>query len=242
MNQNPEGRFEVARLVHEMIDLTQQFLDGSASRAELVAWSRVEGHRFHTPAADGLSTCLWNCDLMLQTGEPLVRRVDLADHLRELREGGIPFDQDEFIVLTLSVEQVAARLRREVTRIPIDGLGWFTCVRFASLATGRPFASISLRDFQDPRVGSVVRTHGFPDAEESREAVVSDLLDTLGIDLDEVTHSRGVVSARWDLTHADEYGNVTQVASFSGYAKARARLVQFEAQHSGQTYSLQRRV
>jgi hypothetical protein len=245
----PEERFESARLTREMVDLVQSFLEGGTSRKELSTWARDRpddhGTLFRTAATAGLHGCLWNCEVVLrETGEPLIRPVDLVEHLHVVSEGEMPFDPEEIAVITPGVREIARYVAGSATRLLLDGLGWFEGVQFASPATGRPFAAISLHalelGFGDPAVGSIVRTYRYPESAEARGSVLADLFDTLAIDLDDVTSVRGEVSDRWALMRVDDNGNSAVVAAFSGYAKARTRLAHFETLHHKQTYWLER--
>src|SRR5262249_21747861 len=138
----------------------------------------------HNGAADALHTCLWNLDEKIpNTEEPLVRRVDLVDHLHAVRCGEPRVDPDEIASLTLTTHAIAERIGTQVTRVAVEGLGWFEMVRFASPATGRCFVAFG-RLQREPNAQSSVRTHRYPASEDDRSRVLSDLLDTLGIDMD----------------------------------------------------------
>jgi hypothetical protein len=239
-----ENRFEVASLTLEMAALVQRFLDGQATREELCSWAHTvqkvhEGSVFvHNGAADALHPCLGNLDdKMPNTEEPVVRRVELVDHLHAVRCGEPRPDPDEIATLTLTPHAIAARTEAQVIRVPVEGLGWLEAVRFASPATGRCFvAAARWRDSE--HAGSVVHTYRYPASEDERLRVLSDLLDTLGIDMDETLWSSCSPLGRWRLMRADDNGNAAVVATFTGYAKARAQLETYEKKAHKQTYWL----
>ena len=237
-----EKRFDVASLTLEMVGLVEQFLDGRATREQLHLWAhrvqKTHGRSafVHNGVADALHTCLWNLDETLpNTDEPLVRRVDLIEHLQAVRSGEPQLDPDEIAVVTLTAHEIGARTNAQVTRIPVEGLGWFEVVRFASLATGRSFVAFA-RMQGAPRVQSSIRTCRYPADDEKRSKVMSDLLDTLGIDMDETVWSQCRPSRRWRVMRADDNGNTALVAEFTGYAKARAHLAIYEKKAHKQTY------
>jgi hypothetical protein len=239
-----EKRFDVASLTLEMVTLVEQLLDGRATREELCSWaymvSKTHGRSafVHNGAADALHTCLWNLDqTMPNTEEPLVRRVDLVDHLHAVRNGEPPPDPDEIATLSLTAHEIAARTAAQVIRVAVEGLGWFEMVRFASPATGRCFVAFArLRDVEPAK--SMLRTYRYPTADDKRSKVMSDLLDTLSIDMQEIVWSQCRPSRRWRLMRADDNGNTAVVAEFTAYAKARAHLAQYEKKAHKQTYWL----
>jgi hypothetical protein len=159
-----EKRFDVASLNLEMVALVEQFLDGRATREQLCSWAhqvqKTHGRSafVHNGVADALHTCLWNLDETLpNTDEPLVRRLDLIEHLHAVRSGEPQLDPDEIAVLTLTPHEIAARTAAHVTRIAVEGLGWFEVVRFASPSTGRYF--VAFRASARCTARAVVGTH-----------------------------------------------------------------------------------
>ena len=175
-----EKRFDVASLTLEMVALVEQFLDERATREQLCSWAhkvqKTHGRSAfaRNGVADALHTCLWNLDETLpNSDEPLVRRIDLVEHLHAVRNGEPQLDPDEIAVLTLTPHEIAARTRAQVTRIPIEGLGWFEVVRFASQATGRYFVAFA-RLQRAPNGQSAIRTSRYPRADEKRTTVMSD--------------------------------------------------------------------
>jgi hypothetical protein len=89
-----EARFEAASLTMEMVALVERFLDGRATREELCSWARNVHKTYgrsafvHNGAADALHTCLWNLDETIPSSdEPVVRHVDLVEHLHAVRRG-----------------------------------------------------------------------------------------------------------------------------------------------------------
>jgi hypothetical protein len=236
-----EKRFDVASLTLEMVARVERLLDGRATREQLCSWAhevqKTHGRVFvHNAAADALHTCLWSLDETLaNTDEPLVRRVDLVDHLRAVQSGEPKLDSEEIAVLTLTLHEIAVRTSAQATRIALDGIGWFEVVRFASPATGRCFVA-GARLQHPPHPQSSVRTYRYPATEEERARVVSDLLDTLSIDMDEAVWSQCRPARRWRLMRADDNGNTALVAELTGYAKARAQLAAYEERAHKQTY------
>lgn len=237
-----EKRFDVARRTLEMVALVEQFLDGRVTREELCSWAHSVGKTHgrlvfvHNGVADALHTCLLNLDeTMPNTDEPLVRRLDLIEHLHAVRNGEPRLDPDEIAALTLTPHDIAARTAAQVTRLAVDGLGWFEVVRFASPATSRCFVAAAA--LQGPlHAHSWVRTYRYPASDEERAKVMADLLDTLSIDMDETVWSQCRAARRWRLMRADDNGNTALVAELTGYAKARAQLAVYEKKAHKQTY------
>ena len=171
--------------------------------------------------------------------EPLIRAVDLAAHVEDTRAGLPAFDSQVFVTLTPTVGDVAARTGMKVTRFDIDGLGWMEGVRFASLATGRRFVVYRQLSYPlEPPRTSVI-THAYPAAAEGRAEVLADLFDMLLIDSDEVHWCEVDPIYRWRLMRTDDNGNTVLIRSFTGYAKARSELAQYEAKLHKQSYWLE---
>jgi hypothetical protein len=237
-----EKRFHVASLTLEMIALVEQFLDGRATREQLCSWAR-EVQKAHGVSAFGrngpasaLHGCLWNLDeTMPNSDEPLVRRIDLVEHLHAVRRGAPRLDVEEIATFTLTPQALAARTATQVIRVLEDGIGWFELVRFASPATGRCFVAAAPLQGSEP-ARSRVSADRHPASEDERSKVLSDLLDTLGIDMDETVWSSCLPAGEWRLMRADDNGNTAVVATFTGYAKARAQLATYEKKGHKQTY------
>jgi hypothetical protein len=240
----PEGQFEVAQKTREMIALVQRFLVGGASRQELASWARrseLDAALMDNAAAAGLLRCLASLELTHgEAKEKLVRSIDLAQHLRAVLLGEPRFDERQVASLLQPVAAVAARTGNSVTRLVVDGLGWFECVRFASPATGRAFLAGGPLRHDQPAHASV-HAVVFPDAPDAQALLVADVLDTLQIDLDDTVSVCATPPRRWELMRADDNGNHAVVARFSGYAKARAQLAEYEARQHKQTYWLEAR-
>jgi hypothetical protein len=239
-----EARFEATRVTAEMVGLVEQLLAGRTTRHELYVWAEklVYPHRplaFHTAAARGLLSCLLDLHSQLDDG-PRVRDVDLAAHVEAIRMGWPPFDPEAFATLALTAREVATRIGREIQRYYVDGLGWMEICEFASPATGRRFSVH--RPLHDAASAMVTRvsTFALPPAAADRAAVLADLFDTLTIDMDEITWSDIAPSERWRLMRSDDNGNTQLVRRFSGYAKARKALAEYEAKLHKQAYWLER--
>src|SRR5215471_3758174 len=134
-----EERFDVTLRTRELIALVERCLAGGTHRDDLVAWARARGDApFRgNPAAASLQTCLWDMD------DARVRPADLAEHLRAVREGEPPFDREELALLKLTIAEVSQRAQQPASRFFEIGLGLYEAVRFASPATGRPFAAMA---------------------------------------------------------------------------------------------------
>ena len=226
-SRTPEALFEAAQLTREMVVLTERFLDGKATAVEVETWARkIDRQIFRCWIADDLHTCLYNIGN--------VRRQDLEWHLAEIRAGETRFD-DVFARINLPLSEVARRTRGATARFYIDGLGIFERVRFASLATSRIFlAYVSLAEPRDTMVATV---HHPKDLQQQRE-VVQDLFDTLVIDQDETTYLDTPPLTTWRLSRLDDNGNTAPVKTFTGYAKARAALAEYEAKGHKQSLSI----
>ena len=79
------------------------------------------------------------------------------------------------------------------------------------------------------------RQHG---AEVPAE-LLADLLDTLELDASDLIQAAVELAGGWRLLRADDNGNQALVATFGGYAKARAELARYEARQHKQTYWLE---
>jgi hypothetical protein len=212
-----------------MVALTERFLDGKVDAAEVEVWARrIDGRVLRSWIADDLHTCLYN----IQD----VRREDLEWHLAEIRTGMTPFDEESFASLTLPLSEIAGRMQRSTTRFYLEGLGAFEGVRFASLATGRPFLAAVLRD---SKRGAGVVTVQYPAEEQKQVEVVQDLFNTLVIDQDETSYLRAPPLPRWRLMRLDDNANTAEMSILTGYAKARAALAQYQSKLHKQTYWLE---
>ena len=248
-----EERFAIALRTRAMIALVEGFLAGNATREELRVWAHAQGNAYSNPppfagngAADDLHTCLWNMDLRLRSGDFLVRDTDLADHLRAVHEGRPRFAPQVLAWTPLSVAEIAQRVKAPTTRIPVEGLGWFEEVRFASPSTNSCFVAVEPIEHGDraPRVARLhVRT--IPVSSAAATQLLDDLCDTLAIDgedlvVDDQTRIP-LPQLRWEIVRMDDNGHRFVVATYSGYAKARARLADYEALSHKQTYWLEDR-
>jgi hypothetical protein len=244
-------RFDTTLRTRAMIALVERFLTGDATREEVQVWARAQGNAYSKPApfpgngaADDLHTCLWNMDQRLRSGDFLVRDIDLADHVRAVREGRSTFAPQVIAWTRLSIAEIAQRTTIPATRTPIQGLGWFEEVRFASLSTNARFVALESIENGDP-VPGVVRfhVHAFPVSSDAAARLLDDLCDTLAIDGGDLVTDAPMVMPipppRWDVVRMDDNGHRFVVATYSGYAKARARLADLEALSHKQTYWLE---
>jgi hypothetical protein len=235
-----ETRYEHSRHTTEMVALVERWLRGEVTRAEVSAWA-LALHQTHGNGAFGsgpahtLHSSLYNFEERLYDGDELiVRREDIEEQLRALRHGEVWLARAPVAVLRLTPQAIAARTGTRVTRFLLDGLGWLESVRFASPATNRCFVAMGPLRVAAAR-SSVQSDRGAPQAPAA--AVLADLFDTLALDLDD-TEPAGEPPPlrRWRLLRSDDNGNTEPVASFSGYAKARAQLAAFEAGAHKQVY------
>jgi len=244
-----EERFEEAPILGEMTALVEKFLAGAVSREELHNWAhslRPTSHRGlfrRNGNADALYTCLWNLDQQLGSmGEALVRRDDIAEHLRDLRTGVRHIESEPIARLKLSIAEIARRSGVEDVRFPWEGLGWYERVRFASSGTGMGFIAMSPIDPPPRQPGVDIHLYRSAQVSADRAWVLDDLFDTLCIDAEDAVHCSGPPVNRWDLMRLDDNGHQLLVASFTGYAKARARLARYESTHHKQSYWLEQRL
>ena len=232
-------RHAVALRVAALVDRTERLLAGELTRAEVRPWAELlwHQHRHATVAGNGCADSLLTCLMHLGPAgaDALVRDRDLRDHLDAVRRGE-PRCGDELGVLAGTVEQLATRLGREAVRTPIEGLGWFEQLRFASPATGRAFSALSPLSL-DRRQVTTIHTTAVADGDHA--GVVSDLLDTLALDLDDLTPDVPTRLPRWRLVRQDDNGQVTTMATYTGHAKARAAQAAFEARGHKQLYAVE---
>jgi hypothetical protein len=227
--RTPEALFDAAQTTRNMLALTQRFLDGKATAVEVEVWARAIDHNvFRSWIADDLHTCLYN----IQD----VRREDLEWHIAEIRAGTTPFDKEPFARLNVPLSEIARRVQSTTTRFYIEGLGAFEGVRFASLATARPFFAAT--DLSRTCDVDVVTVH-YPQTEEKQLEIVQDLFDTLVIGEEETSYVRAPALPRWRLMRLDDNCNTAQVSTFTGYAKARAALAHYESKLHKQSYWLE---
>lgn len=233
-------RLQYGRQVGEMAALVERYLADEVTEAELQGLVfPTRPHQFRG-SADGLYSSIYNLDAKID-GAPLIRRQDLIEQLRFVRRGDpVLFpDQVDLAVVALSAAEIAQRTGVQTERFAEEGIGWFEAVRFASLATGRPFVSCSCLLPADREVRAQVRTWGLPAVPEERAAVVADLFDTLCIDSADARLLCAPLARCWDLMRSDDNGHSYRVSRFTGYAKACARLTQFEASTGKQCYWLE---
>jgi len=108
-------------------------------------------------------------------------------------------------------------------------------VGFSSPYTGRAFAAIGpLEPRTDTPTVDIHTTGG------ERAGVIADLLETLGIDLDDLLDPPAVEVGWWCLWRPDDNGVREIVARFSGRVKAGRALERFEGLHHRQMYWLER--
>lgn len=249
--------FEQARIVGEMIARVEQFLNGVITREALRGWARSaspdgKALRFLNPHAALLYGCLCGLDdRMEQTQEYIVRRIDLAAHLHKLRSGqlvGPREPQPPIIALVkLSAEEIAQRTGAAVTRFFWEGLGWYESVYFSSAGAGTSFIAMSaMREGQGQRAARKEPSSLIYGWERPAEALhrawqLAVLFDALCIDSTDATNLWAQPAVAWDLMRQDDNGNKFLVGSFTGYAKARARIEQLDALQHKQLYWLEQR-
>lgn len=243
--------FEQARIVTEMAARVEQFLAGAITREALSAWAHAasidgKGIRFHNPRASILYTCLCALDEKLdKTHEHVVRSSDLAIHLHELRSGLLPFLNEPppiVAMVKLTTTEIARRTGADVARFWWDGLGWFDRVCFTSAGMGTSFCAMSLLiNSQRPDPSTAIHVWDSPQSLPERSWLLGILFDTLCIDDGDATKLWAPVTTCWDLLRQDDNGNSFPVATFTGYAKARARIAELDALQHKQLYWLEKR-
>lgn len=240
----PEVRYEESRLSREMVRRVASFLAGETTREALLQWARAvkpAPQHFRYGHADSLHTCLWNLDLTLgESGEPLVRRADLEEQLREVHTGSWQVEFEPVALLKLPIAEIVRRTGVSEFRHAIPGLGWFEKVRFASLGTGIGYLASCSLDVPHLRArGTSIHVYKPPASVAERTWLLGDLFDTLDIDATDATALWAPLTTRWNLLRQDDNGNKFLVDSFTGYAKAAARLDQLGAGHHKQIYWLE---
>jgi len=106
----------------------------------------------------------------------------------------------------------------------------------ASLATARPF--LAATSLHQPGDAGVV-TLQYPEEAQRRVEIVQDLFDTLGIDQDETSYLLAPPLPAWRLMRLDDNANTVEMSTFTGYAKARAALAQYQSRLHKQSYWLE---
>lgn len=248
---SPQAIFEHARIVREMAGWVERFLAGAITREDLLTWALSasldgKGIRFHNPRAAILYGCLCGLDDRLEkTQEHIIRRSDLAVHLHELRSGQRPFPREPppvVAMVKLSAEEIAQRTGATVARFFWEGLGWYESVCFTSAGAGTGFFAMSpLVASHRSEPSAAVCAWGTAESTAERTWLLTVLFDALCIDAAEATSLWAPLAAGWDLMRQDDNGNKFLVASFTGYAKARARIEQFDAMQHKQLYWLEER-
>lgn len=236
-----EERAAQADRVAAMAGMVERLLAGEATRPEVQAWAaaarRAGGPLAGNPVADDLDACLDALDVD-QAGHPLLDDADLRDHLDALRRGA-PACRHEVGKVARTARALAHALAVPCTRGRLAGVGWQEVTRFASPVTGRAFAAWSGLDRAGPPTATVYTTAVGADAAHAE--VITDLLETLAIDLDDITGLRSPVELpRWHLRRVDDNAQTATIATYSGHAKARAALAVYEARGHKQLYWLER--
>jgi hypothetical protein len=248
---------ESGERVLAMVELLRAFVAGQATRAEVRAWAwsvyvygvtTFPGHS----EAEVVLGCLLNFDDRREgtqarrdgLADPYVVRVqDAEGYLRWLTGGNVHLPRYSLIdFVGPSLEVLASRLHVPTVRHLVHGIGWDQLLEFSSPLTGRAFVAN----------GGGSRVDGLPCDREGSIMVYTtkldprpaDLLDTLAIDLDDLTHFSGTPGpteelGRWQLWRQDDNGQKVCIQTFSGLAKARAHLRRFEALHHKQIYWLE---
>lgn len=243
--------FEQSRIILEMTARVEKFLAGAITREALSAWAHAasldgKGIRFHNLRASILYTCLCSLDAKLdKTHEYVVRSSDLAIHLHELRSGLPPLLHEPppvVAMVKLTPTEIARRTGADVARLWRDGLGWFDRVCFTSAGMGTSFCAMSLL-VNSPGLNPSTAIHVWdrPQSLPERSCLLGILFDTLCIDDADATKLWAPVTTCWDLLRQDDNGNSFPVATFTGYAKARARIAELDAMQHKQLYWLEKR-
>jgi hypothetical protein len=198
-----------------MIDVLRALLDGRMTRAQAEAWARRPGQIFDSPSAAAVFEALASVDERDDAGE-LVREVELRAYLDALAGGERFFgDPDPLVCLRLDLDTLAERVGATPIRWWSMGLGWTRELRFAALASGRPFVAIA----HEPERVDVHTLARAP----WRDALV-ELFEHLAIDEREAIAFGPRVELGelpvWVLWRQDDNGNQVEMDRFRSYAKA----------------------
>ncbi len=229
------------RAVERMLSLLRALLASRASRSKVTAFTRElwpdtskQGGPFPGNAcASTVFDSIWNIEER-HGDDYLLREADLAHHMRLLTEGEPFAGAPRVAWVKGTADALAKSLSRSTARFWVDGLGWHESVSFSSPYTGRAFLAIGpLEPFPEPPAVDIHAT------EPAGVEVITDLLDTLGIDLDDLVHPPALAVGSWSLWRQDDNGVRELVARFSGRVKARRALERFERLHHRQMYWLE---
>jgi len=229
--------------VREMLELLRAFRNGTASRAEILGWTRAKwqgGQGGPFPGngpAHIVFDSIWNIEQLI-ADEHVVRASDVDSYIRWLEEGIIERFVP-FTTLKLDMSSLEARVGIRASRAWIDGLGWKESLRFGSPFTGRGFLALgALRQLEPEALASIDAPQGHPLTD-----CLEDVVETLALDRDDLEYveDEAILSAlrRWELWRQDDNGSRHLIRTFSGRSKAAALAAEFEKQGHKQLYWVQ---
>lgn len=256
--QSWDEYFETFDTTIALAEKLEAFCNGNESAesaASLAAWARALWDSDGTQAgplrtnsiAAGVLGDLYSGDDRENPDDPasgpMLRTVDAADYLRDLRQG-ITWLRPRPVASVAGPFSVwAARLRAEPIRTVLDGLGWFEFVRFASPGTGRCFVmgnALSRYAGEEP-YQPTINTESTGDPLEC----LVDLVETLCIDASDLTWTADEFAnlplPEWIVFRQDDNGVRATVGVFSGKRKAVAAMRTLEHGKHKQTYWVQAR-
>lgn len=173
---------------------------------------------------------IWNIEETYD-GQYVVRDADLARYVLWLTEGDHAPGLARIAWVYGVPAELATRVGVPTVRFWVDGIGWHESMSFASPYSGRCFVT-------DAPLRAVVNepTIDVLAYDPLDSSVLSDLFDTLCIDMADLFQPPAVAVRKWRLWSKDDNGVCAQVSSFTGRAKALAELQRFESLGHKQTY------
>jgi hypothetical protein len=176
---------------------------------------------------------IWNIEETHDDGYVL-RNSDLEQFSRWLLEGNPAHGTTRIAWVKGTPADLARGLGVTTVRYWVDGLGWHESFSFASPYTGRCF--IGEAPMVPVAALHVVDIIAYAPADI---ALLHDLFDTLGIDIDDLFQPPDLSFKRWSLWRQDDNGVRALVASYTGRVKAETALSRFEALGHKQSYWLE---
>ena len=214
-------RLERARAVRDLINVLRALLEHRMTRPQAAAWAAElrssGGPTFDSATALAVFDALAWVDERDGDGQQ-VRDVDLHAYLAELR-GGACFvgDRDPLVRLRLDLDQLAERVGTKPTRWWCSGLGWFEELRFATLASERPFVATAAQ-------GQREHVDVYKLARDPWRDALIDLFEHLVVDdHDAIAFDPAVNLAElpvWALWREDDNANRFEMERYRSYSKA----------------------
>jgi hypothetical protein len=236
--RSPEERAEDARITRELLAIADDVVAGRISVEDARARTLALPSRwtYGQPVGNSIARDLELC--LAQLGDPF-RLSDVAAHAALARTGARRVPAERLCSVRMPIEEVVRRTGQPDLRAPLDGVGYEVLVLFGSPATGRAFVASMLLD--STQQVTEIESWAVPADTDAQSAVYEDLFDTLGIDDADLFVAVDVPLPRWDLMRVDDNGNEFVVSSYTGLAKANARMAELESHAHKQSYWLVRR-